>query len=191
MTSYQLALFLHLFALLAATSASAVVHFAAGRRSSAPTLRQALDWGKVIARTSRIFPVAVVVLVATGAYMVAGRWSWNDGWVVAGVVGAVALLASGAVLGKRGAAEARAGVQRLESAGRDLPNVAAPDPVGALLGEANTGLALAIVLDMTLKPALVASLVVLAVGAAIGAYRGRRHLRAAAPLAGVSEAEAA
>lgn len=191
MTLYQVALFFHLLALLAATSASAIVHLAAGRRASAPTLRQALEWGRVTGRTSRVFPVAVIVLIATGAYMVAGRWSWSDGWIVAGLTGAIALLASGATLGRRGAAEARMGVRRLEEAGGDLPNDAPPDALAAVLAEANTGLALAIVLVMTIKPAVAASFVVLAIGAALGAYRGRGHVRARVRLAELSSAEAA
>ncbi|MHB1311385.1 MAG: hypothetical protein ACYC3L_05135 [Gemmatimonadaceae bacterium] len=191
MTKYQLALSLHLFALLAATAASAIVHLAAARRAASPSLREAMAWGKLMGSTSRVFPVAVLILVATGAFMVADHWQWADGWVVAGLVGAVALLASGATVGGRGAAEARANVQRLQQAGRDLPNDAAPDRVMALLSDANTGLALAIVLVMTLKPGLAASLTVLAVGAAGGAYRAVSRGSARTSPAGTSEIEAA
>jgi hypothetical protein len=191
MSYYQVALALHLFALLAATAASGIVHLAAARRAAAPTLREAMEWGRLMGSTSRVFPIAVVALVATGAYMVAGRWQWSDGWVVAGFAGAVALLASGAIMGRRGALEARTNISRLQQAGRDLPNDATPDRVAALLAEANTGLALAIVLVMTLKPGLAASLVVLAIGATGGAYRavGRGHARTS--MVSTSETEAA
>jgi hypothetical protein len=175
MTSYQFALFLHLLALMAATAASAIVHFAAGRRAATHSLREALEWGTLMGSASRIFPVAVLTLVATGSYMVAGRWQWNVGWIVAGLLGSVTLFVSGAVIGKRSAAAARAQVHRLQVAGRDLANDAPPDRVASLLSEANTGIAIAVVVVMTLKPGLVASLAVLAIGAAAGAYLALAH----------------
>jgi len=191
MSKYQIALSIHLLALLAATAASGIVHLAAARRAAASSLRDAMDWGRLMGSTARVFPIAVLTLVATGAYMVAGHWQWSDGWIMAGAGGAFALLASGAVVGARGAAEARGNVQRLQKAGRDLPNDAAPDRIMALLSEANTGLALAIVLVMTLKPGLGASVAVLAIGVTVGAYRalGRGHRRA--PMVDTSEVEAA
>ena len=181
MTGYQIALLVHLLALLSATAASAIVHFAAGRRAAAPTLRQALEWARLTGAAARVFPFAVLTLLASGSYMVgvAGRWSWGAGWVVAGIVASVTLLASGAVLGKRGAAAGRAGGARLQAAaGRDLPNDAPPDRVTAIIAEANTFLAIAVVAVMTLKPGLVVALATLAVGWAIGAWFGVSHLRA-------------
>lgn len=192
MTGYQIALLLHLLALLAATSASAIVHFAASRRASAPTLAQSMEWARLQGVTSRVFPFAVLTLVATGAYMVSNRWSWDTGWVEAGFAGAVMLLASGAVLGKRGAAAAKRNVERLQrAAGRELPNDGAPDRVAAVLGDANTGFALAIVVVMTLKPGLLGSLAILATGAAIGAFRGSRHARPGATVTDIKSAKAA
>ena len=191
MTGYQIALFVHLTALLAATAASGIVHLASARRKAAPTLRQSMEWGRLLGSTARVFPFAVITLLLTGAYMVTDRWSWHTGWVEAGIAGALLLLASGATIGMREGAGARASVARLQSAGRDLPNDAAPDPVAVVLGEANTGLALALVLVMTIKPGLAGSLAVLAIGAAAGAYRARGHLRAKAPAAAIAEAEAA
>jgi len=95
------------------------------------------------------------------------------------------------VLGKRGAAEARSNVARLQRAGRDLPNDAPSDLVAAMLSDANTGLALAIVLVMTIKPGLAGSLAVLAIGVGLGAYQGRKHARGANAPAERSKAQAA
>lgn len=181
MTGYQIALFVHLLALLAATAASAIVHFAASRRVSASTLRQALEWARVMGSAAKVFPLAVVTLLASGSYMVAmgGLWSWRAGWVIAGVVAAVTLLASGAVLGVRGAAGGRAAGARLQvAAGRELPNDAPPDRVSTIIAEANTYLALGVVAVMTLKPGLVGALSTIAIGWAIGAWIGVSHLRA-------------
>jgi hypothetical protein len=143
MTIYQIALLIHLLALLAATAASAIIHFAAGRRAAATTLGESVGWGRLMGKTARVFPIAVVTLIATGGYMVSGHWRWDLGWVQAGLTGAVLLLGSGAVVGRREAIRARAGLTRLRQAGPDAPNDGPPGRVEALLGHANTGLALA------------------------------------------------
>ena len=191
MTKYQIVLFIHLLALLAATAASAIVKLAAGRRAAAPTLRESMEWGTLIGATSRVFPIAVVTLVATGAYMAAGQWGWRQGWIEAGVLGSVILLASGAVLGRRGAMQAKANVRRLMSATHELPNDESPDRLAAVLSGANTGLALAIAFVMTTKPGLAAAMGVLAVGAAAGAYHAYSGLRASSTVGDTSEFEAA
>lgn len=191
MTAYQIALAIHLFALIAAATASGIVHLAAGRRAAAPTLRQSMEWAKLAGTTARVFPLAVITLVASGGFMVTGRWSWQAGWVEAGLMGAILLFVSGATIGRRGAAQGRANVQRLQSAGHDLPNDGAPDRLAAVLTDANTGLALAIVLVMTLKPGLAGALGTLAFGAASGALIASRQLRARSAPAAMSRAEAA
>jgi len=189
--TYQIALFVHLMALLAATAASAIVHFAAARRAAAATLRDSMEWSRLMGATARVFPVAVLTLVATGAYMVAGRWGWSEGWIKAGFLGAFVLLASGAIMGKRGAAEARRNIQRLQSATHELRNDRSTDRLAAVLSDANTGLALAIALVMTIKPGFAASLGVLAIGAAAGTYRALSGVRAGDSISDTSEFEAA
>ena len=191
MTTYQIALLIHLLALLAATAASAIIHLAAGRRGAAPTLRQSMEWARLMGKTARVFPFAVLTLIATGGYMVRGHWNWGLGWVQAGLLGALLLLVSGAVVGAREGRGARANVARMQQAGRELHNDFRPDRVSALLGEANTGLALAIVVAMSLKPGFAASVALLAAGWALGAYRALKHFRAGASAAKKPEAEAA
>ncbi len=191
MTAYNVALFIHVMALLSATAASAIVHFAAHRRAAAPMLREAMDWGRLIATTSRVFPIAVVTLILTGGYMVGAHWSWQVGWAQAGIAGAVTLLVVGAVIGKRGAGEGKRNLARLQQAGHDLPNDGAPDRVAAVLGNMNTWLALSIVLVMTVKPTLAGSLTLLAIGAAIGAMRGARRRRVPEAVSVDVKAEAA
>ncbi|HEU4990296.1 MAG: hypothetical protein KGL93_13260 [Gemmatimonadota bacterium] len=186
MTGYNLALFVHLLALLAATAASALVHFAAHRRAEAPTLRESMQWAGLIGKTSKVFPIAVLTLVLTGSYMVHAHWTWQVGWVEAGLLGAIALLATGAVLGARGGAQAQRNVARMKAAaGRELPNDAAVDRVSAVLSDMNTWLAISIVLVMTVKLALGGSLALMAAGAFLGAMRGMRRAGAA-----VSESDA-
>ncbi len=191
MISYQIALFVHLSALLAAAVAAGIMHLASHRRARASTLREAMDWARLMGSTAKVFPIAIVVLIATGAYMVSMHWTWSTGWAQAGLIGAIVLLANGAVTGARGGAEVRRNISRLQAAGQELPNDAFPDRVASVLGETNTGLALAIVLVMTVKLSLPASLVLLAIGAAIGTSVGLAQIRGMVLGPATSEAEAA
>jgi hypothetical protein len=182
MTAYHIALLLHLLSLLLATAASALLHFAAHRRAQAPTLRESVEWARFGGRTARMFPLAIVLLVLTGAFMVSRAWSWHLGWVQAGLVGALYMPVAGAVIGARTRAAVGRSMQRLAEAGSDPRNDQPGDAVAEALGNANTWLAVGIVLIMTMKPGLAESVAVLVLAAVVGAYRGAR--RAGAPAVG-------
>src|SRR3982751_6416435 len=85
MDVYRIVLFLHLCALLAAIATAAIVHYAEHRMLSAVSVATTREWAALVARAERVFPVAILTLVATGAYMVQRAWSWSDGWVDAGI----------------------------------------------------------------------------------------------------------
>jgi hypothetical protein len=169
MTGYQVSLYVHLLALVAAASASSVVHLAEARARRAASVGEARQWHALVGRTSRVFPVAVLTLFATGAYMVGveGPWSWGTGWVEAGLAGGAFLLVVGAVLGIRGARAGRT-LARLDAADVEGARAASHDRVAAALSWVNTGVALAVVFAMATKPALAASLTALVVGAVVG-----------------------
>src|SRR4051812_44654409 len=100
MDRYHIALFLHIVAVVVASSATAVTKLAAGRRASARTFREAIEWHNVLTSAAKIFPVCLAVFVITGAYMLSfGQGHvWSSGYVVAGLVGVALLLASGTFL---------------------------------------------------------------------------------------------
>lgn len=192
MIYYQIALFVHLSALLSAAVAGGIMHLASRRRERASTLREAMDWARLMGSTAKVFPIAILILIASGSYMVSLHWTWTTGFVQAGLTGAIALLAFGAVAAVRSGADVSGAMKRLQEAGHDLPNDAMPDRVASVLGETNPALALSIVLVMTIKQDLATSLALLAVGAAIGTYLGVAHVRAVKQVPGeTSEAEAA
>ena len=165
---YHLALFLHLGALLAAMSAAGIAHYAEIRMRTARASGELLEWATLLARAERIFPFALLTLVAAGAYMVSAAWTWSAGWVDAALVAVVALFASGIFLATRIAALRRA------LAGD--PN--APINAGALhmanslltrsMSYGNTALVIGIVFIMVTKLDLLGSLLSLLVAYAIG-----------------------
>ena len=181
MDGYHIALFVHVFALLAATAASALTHFAESRLGRAESVAAAQQWHRFAGSVSRVFPVAVIALVATGGYMVGGfsAWAWNAGWIEAGVVGSVWLLVSGPTIGIRSKGFGRR-LQHAAAAGDGAARRFAPDPVISVLSWANTGVAVGVVFAMVTKPMLAPALTALAIGAAVGAAIALRGVRRAA-----------
>ncbi len=177
---YGVVLFAHVCALLAAISAGALSHFSESRMRSAETTAALRPWARLLGRLGKVFPVALLVLLGSGAYLVHDAWTWSAGWVEASFVGVGLLFASGVGLMRaRGLA-----LRRALTAAADGP---LPPEVRRLIvmhpaafaSWMNTGLAVGIVFAMTAKPALVDSAAALVVGAAAGLAVavgvGRRH----------------
>jgi len=164
--TYDIALFAHLVALLAGTTASAVIALAMRRIRSAATGAEALPWLGLCKSTARTFPVALVVLVATGAYMVHRAWAWDDGWVDVGLAGVVLL----GVLGDRveGAAGKRIATRLAQDPLAPCGD-AVLDPAWWTVSTVNPALVLGIVFVMTTKPSLGGAVAALFVAAVLGA----------------------
>lgn len=172
MDSYHIALFVHLLTLIVAASVTAVTKLAAARRQRARTIGEVLEWHDTLMSAARLFPICLVLFVASGAYMlgVAHAPVWTSAYVVAGLAGVVLLFASGAFLGAKGRAF-RAVLAGMASHGADRPaSRMAPPAFVATLPTVNTGIAIAVVFDMVTKPASIGvALGVIAAGIAIGA----------------------
>jgi hypothetical protein len=168
-SGYGVVLFLHLVALLGAISTAGVAHFAEARLGAAETVAAARPWAALLNRLGPVFPSALLVLLASGAYLVHRDWTWNRGWIEAGLVGVVLLLANGAgIVGRRNRMLTRA----LATAG-DGPVTEhllqlTRRHFGGIASWANTGLAVGVVFVMTTKPGLAGSLAALAVAVALG-----------------------
>lgn len=180
MDAYHLALFIHLLALILAAGATAVANFAAARRIRARTVGESLEWHRSLIAASRIFPICLVLFLATGAYMVsaAGANAWSSGFVVAGFVGVAFLLGSGTFLGIQ-ARKLEGVLKQIATRGVDAPAPKlVPPPLITMLPAVNTGIALAVVFDMVIKPASISlALGALALGivaSAVVAWRGPR-----------------
>jgi len=90
-SGYNLVLFVHLAALLGAIGTAGLAHFSEAQLRDADTVAGARPWASRLNRAARVFPLALLVLVASGAYLVQHGWTWNRGWIEAGLVGAVLL----------------------------------------------------------------------------------------------------
>jgi len=170
MDLYPLAKYVHLVALFVAAGVTAVTKLAAGRRMRARTVGEALDWHNVLMSAAKLFPICLLVLAITGGYMLSVlHVSMSSGFIVAGVFAIVWLFASGAFLGIKGGA-LKAALEGMAAKGADqpVPKMAPPAAV-VLLPTINTGVALAVALDMVAKPTSIPiALGIVAVGAVLG-----------------------
>ena len=170
MRLYDIVLFVHLAALFAAFGATAVVAVAMRRIRSAVTGAEALPWLALGKHAAHIFPAALLTLLASGAYMVHRAWSWDRGFVVAGLAGIVFLGVVGdRVEGGRARRLAHALAADPQALVAEHAAGLVQDPVWWTAALVNPAVALAVAFDMATKPSVAAAFAVLAVGAALGA----------------------
>jgi hypothetical protein len=178
MDTYHVVLYIHLLSLFLGIGAGAVLLTCLFQLRAARTVEQAVPWGIVSGKLARLFPVAILGLFLTGAYMTHKFWTWGTSWIVVAIVGLVLLGAQGGGIGERTA-------KKLEAALR----ANGPGPLGAearrmtlhpglwVVEFANFGIVLGVVWNMTEKPgwggSIAAMLVGYAVGAALALYFSR------------------
>jgi hypothetical protein len=165
---YHIMLFVHICALLVAIAASTLSHFAAIRMQATRTVGELRGWTLLVNKVGRAFPIALLVLVASGAYMVNKAWTWKAGWVNAALVGVVVLFACGGYVGSRVNALRRALTGDADAAVDPAIARMLRDPLTNSIAWANTFLAIGIVYIMVNKSGLVDSILALAVAMAIG-----------------------
>jgi hypothetical protein len=180
MELYALAKYVHLLALIVAAGVTAVTKLAVGRRARARTVGEALDWHVTLLSAARLFPLCLVVFVASGGYMLSVvHVGMSSPFVIAGLAGVVLLFASGTFLGIKGAALKQV-LEGLAAKGADQPAPKLVPPASvAMLPTINTGIALAVALDMVVKPASIVTAVgIVAVGIVLGVLAAPKRPRA-------------
>jgi hypothetical protein len=178
MDTYHVVLYIHLLSLFIGIGAGSVLLTCLFQLRAARTVEQAVPWGIVSGKLARLFPVAILGLFLTGAYMTHKFWTWGTSWIVVAIAGLV-------LLGAQGGGIAEHTAKKLQAAMR----ANGPGPLGAearrmtlhpglwVVELSNLGLVLAIVWNMTEKPgwggSIAAVLVGYAVGAALALYFSR------------------
>ena len=181
MDTYHVVLYIHLLSLLLAFGAASVLCVCLFQLRGARELTDAIPWGRVAGKTGRLFPIAILVLFGTGAYMTSDVWSWSTGWIVVAIVALV-------VLGLQGALIAERSGKKLEHALREN----GPGPLGEearrmtrywglwMIEFSAIGLVLGIIWNMTTKPGTGTSIVAAVIGYGAGAGLGFLLSRAGA-----------
>ena len=166
MDKYHVALYIHFVSLLIGIGAASVLTVCAFQLRAARTLADAGPWGRVAAKVGRVFPIAILGLFGSGAYMTSDLWTWDTGWIEVGIAALVVLAIQGPVVAER--------------SGKKVAQALMANGPGELRGDAlrktrylplwwaemsAIGLVLAIIWNMTTKAGLGSS-----IAAAVGGY---------------------
>ncbi|MFL5943128.1 MAG: hypothetical protein ACJ75L_07690 [Gaiellaceae bacterium] len=191
MNTYHYVLYVHLLSLFIGIGAGSVLLACLFQLRAARTLETAVPWGMLSGKIAKLFPVAILGLFATGAYMTHKFWTWSTPWIVLGIVALV-------VLGVQGGGIAEHTAKKLQAAMR----ANGPGPLGPearrmalhpglwVVEFANFGIVLGVVWNMTQKAGWGESIAAVVVGYAVGAAlavlftRSAKEELAAAPEAG-------
>jgi hypothetical protein len=170
MDTYRTVLYLHVLSLLLGIGAATVVGVCLFRLRSAQTLADALPWGMLAGKTERVFPIAILGLFSTGAYMTSDVWTWSTRWIDVSIVAlALVALQGPLVAGLRAKALERALGENGPGPLGDSVRRLARDPALWVVTFANPGIVLGILWNMINKPSTAEAIAAVVVGYAAGA----------------------
>lgn len=179
MDTYHYVLYIHLLSLFVGIGAAAVLVVCLFQLRGARELADALPWGRVAGKTGRVFPIAILGLFGSGAYMTSDVWTWSTGWIQVGIAALVVLAIQGPVIAERSG-------KKLEHALREN----GPGPLGPharrmtrypglwVTEFSAVGLVLGIVWNMTVKASTGTAIAAAVIGYGVGAGLGFLFTRA-------------
>ncbi len=173
MNTYHYVLYVHLLALFVGVGAASVLLACLLQLRAARTLEQAVPWGMMAGKMGKFFPIAILGLFGTGAYMTSETtfpWTWSTPWIEVGIAALVVLTVQGAGIAERtghklGAALQANGPGPLGPEARRM----ALHPGLWVVEFSNIGIVFGVVWNMTEKPGLGESIAAVLVGYAVGA----------------------
>jgi hypothetical protein len=186
LTTTGFALFLHISLVIIGLCLAAVLHTGLLLLRSSRDVGPMRPWPRLIAALEATLPLTALLILATGAWLLhlsGGEFAWSQGWVVASVVGLVAVEAAGALVGPRSAALRRAIAAAPDGAvAPELRRRVLDPPLWCVL-HGGTSVFLAVVFLMVVKPSGAWSAVIVAAVGLVGASTGLLFARprAAAP----------
>jgi hypothetical protein len=180
--TYRTVLFLHLLSLFVGIGAAAILGLSLFRLRAAQTLADALPWGVIAGKTERVFPVSVVGLFVTGAYMTSDVWTWSTGWIDVAIVSLIVVAAQGALIAGRRAKELE---HALEANGlgalSERARMLTRDRALWVVSLANPGIVLGVVWAMTQKPGTGGAIAAVVIGYVVGTLAALYFAKPAVP----------
>jgi hypothetical protein len=170
MDTYHVVLYLHFLSLFLGFGAAGVIGVCPFRLRAAQTLADAVPFGALAGQTERVFPVAIIGLFATGAYMTGHVWTWSTHWIEVSIVGLVIVALQGPLLAGRRAHLLKQALQ--ENGPGPLGERAKRmtcDPILWIVTFANPAIVLGIAWIMTEKPGTAGAIAAIVIAYAVGA----------------------
>jgi hypothetical protein len=179
--TYHVVLYLHLLSLFIGLGAASILLACLFRLRASQTLADAAPWGMMAGKIGRAFPIAVLGLFGTGAYMTSDVWGWSTGWIDVSLAGLIVVAVQGPLIAERtghklGAALMANGPGPLGEEARRMTRH--PGLWGVEF--TNVALVLGIVWNMTQKPSTASAIVTLVIAYAVGASLAWWFMRAPA-----------
>jgi hypothetical protein len=170
MDTYRTVLYLHLIFLLIGIGAAAVIGTCLFHLRAAGTLADAVPWGMLAGKTERVFPVAIIGLFASGAYLTSDLWTWDTRWIDVSIAALVVIALQGPVVaGRRAKALEHALKENGPGPLGDAAQRMTHDTALWIITFANPGIVLGIMWNMTQKPGTVEAIAAVVIGYAVGA----------------------
>jgi len=179
-TLFGFVLFLHILTAIVAFMMAAIVHAGLPALARARDVREMRSWAAILHRLEPLFPIAALLLLGFGAWLIQlskGEIHWGDGWLLTSVI---TLIVVEGISGAKLAPKAKAAVKAVAAAA-DGP---VPDSVRRTALEpwiwypshvATFGFA-AVVFLMAAKPSGAWAVVIVIVGALVGAAAAKVQL---------------
>ena len=178
MDTYHVVLFLHLLALFVGIGAAAIVAICLFRLRGAQSLADAAPWGMLAGQTEKAFPVAILGLFGSGAYMTSDVWTWSTHWIDVSIAGLVIVALQGPfVAGTRAHTLKQALMENGPGGLGEKARRLACDRLLWTATFANIGIVLGIVWNMTQKPGTGEAIAAIAGGYVVGAAIAWRFAR--------------
>jgi len=170
LNTYHYVLYIHLLSLFIGIGAGAVILACLLQLRAARTVEQAAPWGMMAGNVGKFFPIAILGLFGTGAYMTSDLWTWSTRWIDVAIAALVVLLLQGALIAERTGHKLGAALQ-----------ANGPGPLGPearrltlhpglwVVEFSNLGIVFGVVWNMTVKPGLGEALAAVLIGYVVGA----------------------
>jgi hypothetical protein len=190
--TYHVVLYIHLLSLFVGIGAASVLVVCLFQLRGARELTDAIPWGMTAGKIARLFPIAILGLFGSGAYMTSDVWTWDTGWIYVGIAALVVLAIQGPVIAERSG-------KKLEHALREN----GPGPLGEharrmtrywglwIVEFSAIGLVLGVVWNMTTKPGTGTAIAAAVIGYAVGAGLGHLFSRSSSAESPVAASAAA
>lgn len=186
MHAYQTVLFLHIAFLLLGFTAGGIIHVCLFKLKAAQSVEQAGPWGALAGQTEKFFPVAILGLFATGAYMTSDVWTWGTSWIDVAIVVLVLLgVQGGGIAARRAHVLKETLMANGPGALGDEARAMTRDRMLWIVSFVNPSIVVGTVWNMTQKPGWAESIAVIAgtyaIGVALALYGSRAPAVEASP----------